>query len=253
MIRIFIVDDEQDIREDLISLLSKNKDYIIVGSSGTVKEANLLIPKAQPDVLLLDVQLRDGTGFDLLSSLGQLNFHIIFISGFNQFAIQAFKYGALDYLLKPIDRAELSAALDKARSMQLREELLRSSLSIAKTHYSFPDQAGWDRIALPSRSTLEIVPFDDILYCRGNEGYTYFYLTNNREVVVSKHLKEYEQLLPAVRFVRCHQSYLVNGFYIQRYHNEGYLVLQGGLEIPVSRPKKQRVISFLNGNQIPPQ
>jgi len=247
MLRVLIVDDEPIIRKDLEALLKPYSDFIVVGTCGSVTEAKILINATQPDLLLLDIQLSDGTGFDLLQSLEKISFHTIFITAFNEYAIKAIKYGALDYLLKPIDELELKDALEKVKAGRKEALEVRESLEVARAHMNSDNNAIRSRIVLRSQYFLQVVAFDEIIYCQNDGGYTHFHLVDKRKIVVSKSIKEYDELLPRQLFLRPHQSYLVNVSFIDRFHKEGYLILKGGQEIPVSTRKKEHVISFLTG------
>ncbi|WP_118974630.1 LytR/AlgR family response regulator transcription factor [Taibaiella koreensis] len=249
MLRVLIVDDEPIIRKDLESLLKPYTDFIVVGTCGSVVEAKILINATQPDLLLLDIQLSDGTGFDLLQSLEKISFHTVFITAFNEYAIKAIKYGALDYLLKPIDEPELKEALEKVKASRQEARDVKESLEVARAHLgNSENMANRSRIVLRSQYFLQVVAFDEIVYCQNDGGYTHFHLIDKRKIVVSKSIKEYDELLPRQLFLRPHQSYLVNVSFIDRFHKEGYLILKGGQEIPVSTRKKEHVISFLTGS-----
>lgn len=250
MLRVLIVDDEPIIRKDLESLLKPYKDFIVVGTCGSVTEAKILINATQPDLLLLDIQLSDGTGFDLLQSLEKISFNTIFITAYNEYAIKAIKYGALDYLLKPIDEMELREALQKVKAGRQEALEVKESLEVARAHMSNNNESNGvrSRIVLRSQYFLQVVAFDEIIYCQNDGGYTHFHLVDKRKIVVSKSIKEYDELLPHQMFLRPHQSYLVNVNFIDRFHKEGYLILKGGQEIPVSTRKKEHVISFLTGS-----
>lgn len=246
MLRVLIIDDEPIIRKDLEILLKAHKDLIVIGSCGTLAEAKVLIPATNPDLLLLDIQLTDGTGFDLLQSLPEIRFNTIFITAFDEFAIKAIKYGALDYLLKPIDDLELQEALDKVRSKQTSYQQEQKSLNVVRSYMNHNENGVRSRIVLRSQYFMQIVAFDEIVYCQNDGGYTHFHLADKRKIVVSKSIKEYDELLPHHLFLRPHQSYLVNVNFIDRFHKEGYLVLKSGVEIPVSTRKKEHVIAFLS-------
>ena len=248
MIRILIIDDEPIIRKDLEILIGKHKDTVIVGACGTVKEAMVLIPATNPDLVLLDIQLSDGTGFELLKLLPAISFHVIFITAYNEYAIKAIKYGALDYLLKPIDEDELNETINKVKSLPALREHSSESVDVASSYLHSNEKR--NKIVLRSQQYLQIVAFDEILYCHSDKGYTTFFLTGNRKVLVSKYIKEYEDLLPANIFLRPHQSYLVNFNFIDRFHKDGYLILHTGVEIPVSTRRKDHVIAFLTGEEI---
>ena len=246
MLRVLIIDDEPIIRKDLEILLKAHKDLIVIGSCGTLAQAKVLISATNPDLLLLDIQLTDGTGFDLLQSLPEIRFNTIFITAFDEFAIKAIKYGALDYLLKPIDDLELQEALDKVRSKQTSYQQEQKSLNVVRSYMNHNENGVRSRIVLRSQYFMQIVAFDEIVYCQNDGGYTHFHLADKRKIVVSKSIKEYDELLPHHLFLRPHQSYLVNVNFIDRFHKEGYLVLKSGVEIPVSTRKKEHVIAFLS-------
>ncbi|NML24096.1 response regulator transcription factor [Pseudoflavitalea sp. G-6-1-2] len=242
MIRVMVIDDEPAIRKDMELLMKRQTGFIVVGSCGSVQEARTIIPATQPDLLLLDIELSDGTGFDILQTLDN-PCKIIFITAYHDYAIRAIKYGALDYLLKPVDEEELNEALDKVRKA-ISAVPQPDQLAIARQ--SLQQGGLQNRIVLRSQQYLQIVCFDEIVYCQSDAGYTTFFLTENRKIVVSKSIKEYEELLPAY-FMRPHQSYLVNHHFIDRYHKDGYLVLRQGTEIPVSTRRKDYVIEYLTG------
>lgn len=243
MIRVVIIDDEPAIRKDLQALMQQQAGFVVVGACGGIQEARVLIPASQPDLLLLDISLADGTGFDLLQELTPAC-KVIFITAHQHFAIKAIKYGALDYLLKPVDEEELQQALARVSRMQAAEP---AQLAVAREQLK---QGGLPhRIVLRSQQYLQIVAFEEIIYCQSDAGYTTFFLTDGRKIVVSKSIKEYEELLPDTWFLRPHQSYLVNHRFIDRYHKDGYLVLRNNIEIPVSTRRKDFVMEYLTGNR----
>lgn len=242
MIRVVIIDDEPAIRKDTELLLKQQAGFIVVATCGSVQEARTIIPATNPDLLLLDIELSDGTGFDIVQTL-ETPCKIIFITAYHNYAIRAIKYGALDYLLKPLDEEELKSALDRVLKSATTVPDQRQ-LSIARQ--SFQQGGLQNRIVLRSLQYLQVVPFEEIIYCQSDAGYTTFFLTDNRKIVVSKSIKEYEELLPNW-FMRPHQSYLINHNFIDRYHKDGYLVLRQGSEIPVSTRRKEYVIEYLTG------
>jgi two-component system LytT family response regulator len=242
MIRVVIIDDEPAIRKDTEQLMKQQAGFIVVGTCGSVQEARTIIPATNPDLLLLDIELSDGTGFDIVQTL-EIPCRIVFITAYHEYAIRAIKYGALDYLLKPLDEEELRSALDKVLKSAATVPDQRQ-LSIASQ--SFQQGGLQNRIVLRSQHYLQVVPFEEIIYCQSDAGYTTFFLTDNRKIVVSKSIKEYEELLPTW-FMRPHQSYLINHNFIDRYHKDGYLVLRQGTEIPVSTRRKEYVIEYLTG------
>lgn len=244
VIRVVIIDDEPAIRKDMQVLMQQQPGFIVVGVCGSVQEAKVLLPATQPDLLLLDISLGDGTGFDILQEAAPLACKVIFITAHHDFAIKAIKYGALDYLLKPLDEDELRLALEKVLKAQ---PAVPEQLALAQQQYR---QGGLqNRIVLRSQQYLQIVAFEDIVYCQSDAGYTTFFLNDGRKIVVSRSIKEYEELLPETWFLRPHQSYLVNHHFIDRYHKDGYLILRNGVEIPVSVRRKDFVIEYLTGTR----
>lgn len=237
--RVIIVDDHPAIRKDAELLLQQTDEFIVVGSCGTVREAAVLIPASNPDVLLLDINLGNETGFDLLEQVTGREFKIIFLTAYEEFAIKAIKAGALDYLLKPINEAELKNALNKvinAPHVPVKQD------SVLSNHFKENS-----RLILSSPEHLEVVELKDIIFCHSDSGYTTFHLTDNRKIVTSKYLKEYQGFLTPDKFIRTHQSYVVNLSQVHRYHRDGYLLLRNGLKIPVATRRKEMVKISLAG------
>jgi len=246
MIRTLIIDDEALLRENTETLLQSHPDFVVVGTGGSLAEGSVLIKSTKPDLVLLDIQLGDGTGFELLNQVEQRNFAVIFVTAFNDQAIRAIKIGALDYLLKPLDEYEFECALNKVRALP-KFQTSRDQLQLAHTHLQ--DEVNTDRIALKEQHSVHIVPHDDILYCQSDRGYTHFYLRDNKTLILSSPLKDYEDLLPEVKFFRAHNSYLVNRKYVTRYEKSGILHLTNGAEIPVAVRKREDVLQYLIGSK----
>jgi two-component system LytT family response regulator len=238
-IRVVVIEDQPEVRNDTKLLVEQQKGFIVVGSCGSVKEANQLISQLKPDLLLLDIHLPDGTGFDVLKEY-PYEFKVIFLTAFEKHAIQAIKFGALDYLLKPINEEDLAVALNKSTiHFPTKEEQLR----IARLYH----QDGiHSKLVLRSQDYLQVVDIQQVVYCHSDSGYTTFYLSDKRKTVVSKILKDYEDILNEPAFLRPHQSYLVNINYIDRYRRDGFIQLKTGEDIPVSTRRKEAVIEFFN-------
>lgn len=247
MYRTLIIDDEPAIRKDVELLLSRHKDFICVGTCGSIADARVLLNATKPDLLLLDIQLMDGTAFELLRDIEQVNFKVIFITAYNNFAIKAIKLGALDYIVKPVDEDELNEALDRFRTLQLTSADTRKQLHIADEHWQNAGKLT-NKIVLRSQSYLQIIPYEDIIYCQSDAGYTTFFLVNDKKAIASRPIKDYEEILPPSMFMRTHQSYLVNVNAIDRYHKDGYLVLKNDTKIPVATRKKDAITAFLTGH-----
>jgi two-component system LytT family response regulator len=244
-----IVDDEASNRENLQQLLKVYaEDVNVCAFAETVADALIAIKQHQPQLVFLDIQLHAQTGFDLLQQLGEINFEIIFITAYNQYAIQAIKFSALDYLLKPIDIDELVAAIDKARrSIQQKQKNERLGYLL---EYLKDENKTAPRIALPMLGETRYVNIADIIRCQADNTYTLFVLNNGEQILVSKTLKEYADMLTGHRFLRTHQTHLVNMAYIKSWLREdgGSLLLTDATKIPISKLNREKVKAALSGN-----
>lgn len=244
MINVVIIEDEPAIRNEISYLLQQEEDVAITGWSDNIGDAITLLEQQPPDLILMDIQLRDGTAFDILNQLKTPPQNIIFITAYNHFAIKAIKYGALDYLLKPIDQTELKEALDRYRSRHEDNPQWMQQLSLAQHTMEYKQLP--EHIALNSVNNIRIIPVNDILYCKGDGPYTHFHLQNGKVELTSKPLKYFEELLPSPYFLRTHQSYLVNKQYISAVHRSEFLVLENNVEIPISLRRKNFIIEQLS-------
>lgn len=244
MIKAIIIDDIEQAR---ITFKKDLEIYapdveVIAEASGVVEGAKLL-KHIKPDVLFLDIQMQDGSGFDLLDVLNEIPFKIIFITASDAHAIKAFRYAAIDYLMKPVDPDELMSALNKFRSHRINENEKYQLLNDSLKNHSKPNE----RLALHSQDKIHIVNINEILRCESSVNYTEFYFTNAKKMLVSKTLKEFEDLLTDSGFYRVHQSHLVNTKCIREYvKNEGgHLIMNDGSMIPVSTRKRPEVMKML--------
>jgi len=241
MIRILIIEDEPAVRKEITYLVQQEQDFTLLGAATNVKDALTLIHATQPQLVLMDIQLTDGTAFDILDQLPEINFRIIFITAYNQFAIKAIKYGSLDYLLKPLDEHELKAALRRMTEQGSHQlQLQQQQLEIARGNSETRNLQS--RMVLSTLESLQVIQLKDIIYCQSEGGYTWFFLFNGEKILISKPLKFYEELLPEEWFLRPHQSYLVNIIYVDKYLKAGDLVLKNKTEIPVSSRRKEQII-----------
>lgn len=237
-----IVDDEIANRENLRQLLQVYApDVNICAEANDVDSAWKAILQYRPQLVFLDIQLHAQSGFDLLKQLDEINFEIIFVTAYNQYGIQAVKFAALDYLLKPIDIDELKTAIDKARraiSQKQKNERLNYLLEYLKD-----DNQTRPRIALPLFGETRYVNIHDIIRCEADNTYTRFVLNNGESIIVSKTLKEYADMLTGYGFLRCHQSHLVNTAFIKSWLREdgGSLLLTDNSKIPVSKLNREKV------------
>ena len=237
MIKAILVDDENHILEDVEKIVAhKFHDSIeIVGKAQSVHEAVSQINDKEPELLLLDVQLEDGTGFDILNKINLKNKEVIFITGFDHHALKAIKIGALDYILKPVDPDELEEAVSKAIANKNKENYLEKLIEVSQDFFKGNERK---RIILKTSDNVYAVYEDEIFYCKSDGNYTTFHTINSERIVVSKPLKKIEELLSEDVFIRCHQSYLVNRSHVIKYHKNGTLVLQMDVKVPVSSRRK---------------
>lgn len=237
--RVVIVEDQVHIRNDIRRFIEQQKGFIVVGICGTIREALVLLATTEPDLVLLDINLSDGNAFDLLEQIADRPFKIIFLTAHEEYSLKAIKFGALDYILKPMDESELLNALHKARPVAAEQiALVRQHLNPSSTP---------NRIVLKSQQYIQVVNLEEIIYCHSDSGYTTFHLTSGKKVVVSKYIKEFANLLPSSQFIRPHQSFLVNTQYIDRYHKEGdYLLLRNGTKITVAARRKEAINHYFN-------
>lgn len=234
-----IVDDVENAR---ISLRKDLEDYCpeieILGEADGVVNGAKLIKEMNPDIVFLDIQMKDGSGFDLLEILPEVKFALIFTTSSNDYAIQAFRFAAVDYLLKPIDPGELMDAVQKADATGSQNlDVLKNNL-----------KPGNARLALNSQDKIQVVKVNDVVRCESNGSYTLFFLNSGEQILVTRTLKEFDQMLADHGFLRVHQSHLINMDYIREFVKSegGYLVLQDKTEIPVASRKRSSVMKALN-------
>lgn len=243
---IYILEDEQLVQQHLINVLQQIPYVQIVGYSAEVSKAEREIPEMKPDLILADIRLKDGDSFTLFSNIDVANFQIVFLTAYDEYALRALKLGALGYLLKPLDENELKSTLDKCFRQKEEERFSQKQIDVAEEFFNARKNTITRRIALKSQEYIEVISVDEIIFCKSDKGYTTFYLNNKKQLLVSKGLKEYEQVLEPMGFMRCHQSYLINPNYIKKYYKEGTLQMKNGENIPVSTRRKEEVLSFLN-------
>jgi len=244
MIKAVIIDDEKRFRDSIRKKLETNfkSEIAIIGEAESVKDGIRLIESQKPDLLFLDIELTDGYSFEILNQLEAHDFQIIFITGFNHLAIQAIKLGALDYILKPIDDDEFFEAVEKA----IQSDKNKSIEELIKVSSDFFNGSKIKRIVLKTADAHHIINEDDLMYCKSEGNYTLFVTKDKEELLISKTLKKTEELLSDTIFIKCHQSYIVNKFYISKLLSDGYLILNNGTKIPVSGRRKDYVLNKLS-------
>lgn len=247
LLHVFVVDDEFRSRNLLCKLLLENfQNIIIAGQASDVQEAIEGINSLKPDLIFLDIELQSETAFDILQQLDQINFQIVFTTAHDEYALKAFRFNAIDYLLKPIILSELVEAVEKARKLlsfhkfTSREQLV--SLDTAIQHpKSIPE-----KIAVPTSDGFVLVPLQEIVFCRANGNYTEFHLLNKKMLLSSYTLKQYHDLLTDHYFFRAHRSYLINLSYVKMYRRGegGTAVMQDGSEVEISKQNKAAFLQY---------
>ncbi len=215
----------------------------IIGTAESIVDAAKLLRRQTPDFLFLDIMLGDGTGFDLLEIFPNLSSKVIFVTAYEEHAIRAFRFSAVDYLLKPINPEELRQAVEKAKR-QLSQN--NEHLSVLKETFNNPNTLP-KRISLHTLEKIAVVNISDIVRCEADGNNTLFYLNSGGRIFVTKTLKEYEKMLAGHKFYRSHQSHLINTDYIKAYIRKdgGYLKMKNGDNVPVAVRKKTELIELL--------
>jgi len=246
MLRTIIVDDEPNARQVIRNILELYCNQVeIVGEAANVKQGLALIKDQKPDLLLLDIRMPDGTGFDLLNKARGLNFRFIIITAFEQFAIQAIKRSALDYIMKPINANELIEAIEKAVITEYRPEA--ESVKLDNYFYNLQREAHEHRIVLNTLNSIHAVKIKDIIRCMADKNYTDVFLLNGKYLTLSKTLKEFEEILTEHGFFRTHQSHLINIRFIESYEKGlgGTVVMSDGSKVPVSSRRKELFLKLI--------
>ncbi len=244
--RTVIIDDDTKIIAIISKLIHTGfPDISVVGTAGDIESGFEVIERTHPELLFLDINLPDGTGFDLLKRIDRIDFKLIFITAYEEYAVQAIKVSALDFILKPVDTAELTAAVNKAREVIKKEE---QQLKINSLLANFGESNKLKRIVLHTSDYLHFVDICDIIRCESDNNYTFFYLTGNRKVLVSKTLKEYDELLKNAGFLRVHQSHLINTAYVDKFVKSegGYLLMKDASAVPVSLANRHNILKTLD-------
>ena len=245
MLSAIIIEDMPDALQLLQSSLKKNhKDIEVVATAQSVVEAAKILRSKEPDILFLDIMLGDGTGFDVLEIFPNLKSKIIFVTASDEFAIRAFKFAAIDYVLKPYSDDDLSLAIDRAKQQIKPTE---ERLTILKETISAPESQP-DKISLHTLDKIIIVSLLDIIRCESDSNNTIFYTSDDKKIFVTKTLKYFSDMLSGYQFLRVHQSHLVNINYISAFikTDGGYLMLKNKMSVPVSVRKKSEVIEMLD-------
>lgn len=243
--KVLIIDNERPIREALEAMLTAFCPEVrAIEIASDIAGGLAAIQRFQPDLLLLDVELDEGTGFDLLRQLPDPGFQLVFITAYDKYAITAFQFSAIDFLLKPIDPDALMSCVQKA-AKSLKNQQLAGQIEFLLARMAAP-QEGVKRIALKDAEHIYYLKPSEICYCEADGVYTRFFLENGKSITVSKNLKEYAQMLEPLGFLRTHNSYLANPDKIVRFDkNTEMLMLEGNHAVPLSHRKKELVLRLL--------
>jgi len=248
MIRAVIIDDEKNNIDNIVRLLKQHGLPVdVVGTATNADDGVNIIAATHPDLLFLDIQMPDKNGFEVLKALPHHQFDVVFVTAFDQYGIQAVKFSAIDYLLKPIDPEELKMSVSKVEA-KLSKKKENLHLENLMEFIRDKDAKKEHKLALASTKEIRFVHTGDIVRCESSNAYTEFYLSDGKSIVVSKPIFEYEELLTGYDFIRCHQSHLVNKKFIKSLVKEdsGYLAMNDGTRIPISRNKKENVLKALH-------
>jgi len=247
LIKTIIVEDENQAIIALQEELSANcPDIDICGVASTINDAVNLINQIKPELIFMDIQLKDGTGFDLLEQLGSYEFKIIFTTAYSQYALRAIKISALDYLLKPIDPEELVFAVEKAKVVTLESSKLKLESFVQNKRVNHLQK----KLALHTSKGIFLYELKTIVRLKSEGNYTAIFFTNGKKEIVAKILRDFEELLENLGFVRIHNSHIINLNHLESYINKdgGYVILLDKTTLPVSKRKKSTLLALLNND-----
>ncbi len=247
MIKAVIIDDETPARNNLKQIASDNFIKVeIIGEADSVKTGLELLNTVSPDLLLLDINLSDGSGFNLLEKLNHINFKVVFVTAYDSYAIKAFKFNALDYLLKPVNTNQLKEIIEKTETAVRKNYLTKEDFKLFLDNYSKTEEHR--TIAINESNKVLYMPVKEVVKLKGDGNYTVFYLQDGREITASKTLKKFQELLPDTLFFRVHQSYLINVDYVKEYRKEdgGYVILKDNSQIGLSRRRKDEFLQMMS-------
>ena len=246
MLKVVIIDDEKTSRDALAGLLNRYcRNVEVIAQADGYRHGLEVLHKTNPDVVFLDIQMPDGSGFQILEDVREINFEVIFTTAYDQYAIKAIKYSALDYLLKPIVPSDLVNALQKAEQKKNVSEM-SNNIKVLLDNLKTKNEPR--KIILSTSDKIHIVEIDDIIRCESDDYYTRFFFTDGKTLLISKTLKENEMLLGDQHFLRPHKSHLVNLKYVKGFlkNDGGYILMSDGTKVPVSRRKREKVVNVIS-------
>ncbi|MEI6865852.1 LytTR family DNA-binding domain-containing protein [Flavicella sp.] len=245
MITCILIDDEAHNLENLRRLLLKNCPNVeVVALANSAEEGIELIKEHKPDLVFLDIEMPNKNGFQMLESIPKITFQVIFVTAYDQYVLKAMRSCALDYLMKPVSILELKQAVLKVSQVVSKNE---GNKKLKVLFENLKDVNLPQKIILSTAEELFFVPIKDIIRCKGESNYTQFFLTDGSKILVSKTLKEWDNLLCPHQFIRTHQSHLINSLHVSSYVKKdgGYIVMKDGSMVSVSRLKKEEILKNL--------
>ncbi len=245
MLKVVVIEDEQRTREAIIKIINDQCESLKVVAYGTDVQSGLeAIKNYQPDILTIDVELTDGSAFDILKKIDIVDFQIIFITAHEGYALQAIKFSAFDYILKPFSAIELEDVFNSARKKVMKEKS-EASMETLLGHIENNEDK---KIVLKTSDDIHLVKMSDIIRCEADTSYTSFMLKDGSQLTVSGNLKTFEEMLQAFSFFRVHHSHLVNLNEVKKFHRSSaaFVLMTDGSKIPVSIRKKERLIEKFN-------
>lgn len=246
MLKAVIVEDEPNAREKLQLILQRYcPDVRVLAQAANAAEGLTAIRDCRPDIVFLDIEMPLMTGFEMLQQIPKIDFEIIFTTAHDNYAIRAIQFSALDYLLKPVDFEQLQLAVKKAAERRMDKHSLEQYRTLQENLQK--PQHAMDQLAVPSQAGMIFIKIPDITYCEASSNYTRIHLANQQQLLSSRTLKDYEQMLEESGFVRIHHSYLVNKSHVRQYVSKegGQVQLKDGTMLDVSRRKKEQVLEKL--------
>ncbi len=244
MKKVLVIDDEKPTRDFIKRLIDSYQFSVEVFTDGeNVATGVEAINRLQPDLVILDIQMPDGNGFDVLKAIPQKKFEVIFITAFQEYAIQAIKFSALDYILKPIDSEELKKVIDSALNT-ITKKTEETQLNVLQHNIQLNSKR---KLVLKTQESVHVVEIEDIIRCESDKNYTLFFFTNGKKILVSKTLKDFDVLLSGLTFFRAQQSHLINLNYIERYdRHDGTIIMKDGSAIPLALARKEQFFEILD-------
>lgn len=240
---VVVVDDEQHCSDHIVALLKPYSGKMKIACFNTADEAVRGIDLLRPDIVFLDIQLHDKTGFDILSAVSHRDFSLIFTTAYEQYAIEAFKFSAIDYLLKPIDSEDFSFSMSKAFE-KIEQAQLSERINVLLSHIATANSP--KKISIPSYDGYVFLNISDIVRCQADINYTHIFTSDGKKQTVSKSLKHFEGLLSRYGFFRIHNSHLINLNYIKAYTRSGYVTLMDNTRLEVSVRRREAFVNACN-------